>query len=296
MSCQDNNRQPIVLLVAVAVFAISLTAPLVKLVEAPAASAAGYRMLFATVIIVAWAVLKRHSLRDIDLRSLGFACLGGALLGFHFIAWFSSLDYTSVASSVTLATMQPLFSFIIGYCLYQERINFTAGIGTAIAVTGGVVIGWGDFRVSGMALWGDFLALFAAGLATVYFYIGQKVLKKVPLVTYTFYCYGFAATVILIYCLAVGDSIWNISSNDLSLFVLLAVFPTIFGHSILNFCTRRISVSSISMAMLCEPLGASLLAFMILGSIPTSTQVLGASLTLFGVYIFVKHQNKRRLV
>ncbi len=139
---------------AVAVLAISTTAPLVKLADATAPVIACYRMLFATCLVAFLVLSGRDSLLKIDGKRLAYCAVAGFLLGLHFITWFSSLDYTSVASSVTLATMQPLFASSLEYFLYHERLNRGAALGAMVSVLGGIIIGWGDYRVSGIALWG----------------------------------------------------------------------------------------------------------------------------------------------
>ncbi|ABE58106.1 DMT family transporter [Chromohalobacter israelensis] len=276
---------------AVAVLAISTTAPLVKLADATAPVIACYRMLFATCLVAFLVLFGRDSLLKIDGKRLAYCAVAGFLLGLHFITWFSSLDYTSVASSVTLATMQPLFAFIIGYFLYHERLNRGAALGAMVSVLGGIIIGWGDYRVSGVALWGNLLALSAAFLATVYFFVGQHALKSVSLNVYTFYCYGFAAIAIALYCLVTGNALSAVNRDDLLIFFLLALLPTLLGHSVLNYCTRFISVSLVSMAMLCEPVGASVLAWLLLGTLPTVTQLVGGALTVLGVLYFLRKRS-----
>ena len=81
-----------------------------------------------------------------------------AILVAHYVLWFESLQYTSVASSTVIVTLQPLFSMIGGYFLFKERFTKGAVIGCLIAISGSIIIGWQDFKISGEALYGDILA------------------------------------------------------------------------------------------------------------------------------------------
>src|SRR5699024_1144826 len=113
----------------------------------------------------------RHEFKRIAKRDWIFAIISGLFLALHFILWFESLNYTSVASSVVLVTLQPLFAFIGTYFFFGERFSAAAVISMFITLIGSIIIGWGDFQVSGLALLGDILALLGAMTVTVYFMI-----------------------------------------------------------------------------------------------------------------------------
>src|SRR5699024_9616031 len=130
-------------------------------------------------------IKHRHEFKLINRRNWIFSTLAGIFLAAHFILWFESLNYTSVASSVVLVTLQPIFAFLGTYLFFKERFSPGAIISLIIAIFGSVIISWGDFKVSGMALFGDILALLGAIMITVYFLMGQQVRKRLSLMTYT---------------------------------------------------------------------------------------------------------------
>src|SRR5690625_3785009 len=111
----------------------------------------------------------RPEIRSIKKRDWLLATLSGVFLALHFILWFESLNYTSVASSVVLVSMQPIFAFIGTYIFFQERFSPGAIISMIITVLGSIIISWGDFQVSFGNLFGDILALLGALTMTVYF-------------------------------------------------------------------------------------------------------------------------------
>src|SRR5690625_4823968 len=127
----------------------------------------------------------RPEIRSIKKRDWLLATLSGIFLAFHFILWFESLNYTSVASSVVLVTLQPIFAFVGTYFFFGERFSIAAIISMFITLIGSIIIGWGDFQISGLALFGDILALLGAITVTAYFLLGQRLRRSLSLIAYT---------------------------------------------------------------------------------------------------------------
>ncbi len=103
----------------IGVIAVSTSAIFVKLSAAPASIIATYRLLF-TVLLMLPFILWKHmrEIKEITGRDWALSALAGIFLALHFILWFESLNYTSVASSVVLVTLQPLFSFAGAYFFF----------------------------------------------------------------------------------------------------------------------------------------------------------------------------------
>jgi drug/metabolite transporter (DMT)-like permease len=274
----------------VGVLTVSASAIFVKLVSAPAEITAFYRLLISTVIVFPWFWKKRRALRQFAKGEWLYSLAAGIFLAFHFILWFKSLEYTSVASSVVLVTLQPLFAFIGTYFFFKERVTFGGLASAGFAILGSAIISWGDFKVSGLALWGDILALIACAMVTAYLLCGQHLRKKQSLAVYTFVVYGVSSATLFIYCLFSGESFVSYPSEDWVYFVLLAVFPTLLGHSLFNWAIKWISTNMVSVSILFEPVGASILAYYILNERITSSQIIGGSMILAGIlfYIFEK--------
>ncbi|GEN32626.1 MULTISPECIES: DMT family transporter [Aneurinibacillus] len=286
------KEQPVVspyLALFIATLAVSTSAILVKLSAAPASIIATYRLLF-TVLFMLPFVLWKHlkEIRLISKRDWIFSTLAGVFLALHFILWFESLNYTSVASSVVLVTLQPLFSFIGAYLFFKERVALAGIAGGLLAVAGSVFIGWSDFRLGGTALFGDVLALLGAATVTGYWLFGQSVRKRLSLMMYTFVVYTISTIVLLIYDMALGFALFPYSSQDWLVFIGLAIFPTLLGHTIFNWTIKWISANTVSMAILGEPIGAAILAYFILSEKITAAQTIGTAVILCGIYLFMR--------
>ncbi|WP_276511786.1 DMT family transporter [Pseudalkalibacillus hwajinpoensis] len=291
---KNQHTKPYIAIM-IAILFISTSAVIVKLATAQASIIAMYRLVFAILIMLPIILRSyRNAFRHIKASDWGFGSLAGVSLAFHFILWFESLNYTSVASSVVLVTLQPLFAFIGTYLFFKEKLTLLAIAGGVTAVTGSIVISWGDFKISGMALWGDLLALTACAMVTGYLLFGQNIRKRLDLMPYTFIVYGIAALTLIIYNVVLRYPFFTYPATDWGYFILLAIFPTLLGHSLLNWAVKWVSVNVISMSILFEPIGASILAYFILGETLHTMQWIGGGIIIAGLYLFIRSYTYKR--
>lgn len=271
------------------VFAVSFSALFVRLSTAPAMIIATYRLLF-TFLILAPFTLARHrgDLRALSGREIGLAAASGVSLALHFMTWFTSLRYTTVASSVVLVTIQPVFVVLGSWLFFRERISRLAMLGGALALTGSVVIGASDFQLDRSAFFGDLLALAAAVFVSGYLLIGRRLRSGVSLPAYTFVTYGSSTLLLVLASLASRTPFHPYPASDWLLFLALAVVCTIFGHTVFNWVLRYVQASVISVSVLGEPLGAIVWASIFLHEYPTARQVVGALFIFGGLFIFTR--------
>jgi drug/metabolite transporter (DMT)-like permease len=284
--------------VVIGVISVSTSAILVKLVgNAPAAIIAFYRLFFSVVLMAPIILFKyRHEFKAIEKRDWILSILAGVFLAFHFILWFESLNYTSVASSVVLVTLQPIFAFLGTYLFFKERFTPGAIISMVIALLGSVIISWGDFQISGLALFGDILAFIGAIAITAYFLLGQNARKRLSLMTYTFVVYGVSSITLFIYNVLASNNFTDYPVDYWIIFLALAIFPTFLGHSLFNWAIKWLSTSTISMAIVFEPIGASILAYFILDEKITWSQWLGGTIVIFGLFLFIMSTTRKASV
>lgn len=274
--------------IIIGVISVSLSAIFVKLSSADAGVIAFYRMLFSIMIMLPWFLMKyKNEIKVLSKRDWIFSSIAGVFLSFHFILWFESLNYTSVASSTVLVTMQPLFAFIGTYLFFKEKITLQTFIAGGIAILGSVLISWGDFKISGTALYGDILALIACALITGYLLFGQDVRKRLSLVTYTMVVYSVSTVTLFFYIIVKGESFGPYPAIDWMWFILLAIIPNLLGHNLFNWVLKWTSTNVISIAILFEPVGAALLAMFIFNEYLTVSQIVGGLVVILGIMLFV---------
>lgn len=277
------------------VFALSTSAIFVKLADAPSSITAFYRLFFAALILLPLLLFNnrnRQALLSLSKKQWVFGLFSGLFLAIHYVLWFESLNYTSVASSTVIVTLQPLFSMVGGYFLFKEHFGKGAIIGCFIAIIGCSIIGWGDFQISNQALFGDFLAFIAAGIITVYFFIGQYVRKDLSLVPYSMIGYSSSAFFLVIYAYSQQVSFVHYSLHTWFSFIGLAFIATILGQTIFNWLLKWINASVISMSILGETVGTCILSYFILKEAISLQQGIGIMLILVGLALFLFQQRQ----
>lgn len=284
--------------VVIGVIAVSTSAIFVKLAsEAPASIIALYRLAFVALFLLPTVFIKYHKeIRSITSRDWFFACIASIFLALHFILWFESLNYTSIASSVVLIALQPIFVFIGTYFLFGERFSVAAMISIFITLIGSTIITWGDYQLNKMAFLGDILALLGAITITVSFLLGQRLRRSLSLISYTFIVYSISTVLLLLYNLIVTSNFVHYSLTHWISFIGLAIIPTFLGHFLFNWALKWLSTTKISIAIIFEPIGATLLAYLILEEIVTATQWLGGTIVIFGLLLFVVSTTRKNNV
>ncbi len=262
----------------VAVAAISWAAILVRLAEAPSLAIAFYRLALTSLLLAPWG-LRREALFRGGLAAL----LAGLCLGLHFATWIASLAYTSVASSVLLVSTQPLFTAWLAPRLLGERTGGEAWVGTLLAFAGVVGLSGADLSVGGRAWIGDALALAGAATAALYFVLGRRVRERVGLVPYLWFVNSVAAAGVLFVALAAGVPLAGFSGPTWGWLLLLALGPNLCGHGLLNWAVRRLRALPVNLAVLGEPVLATLYAAWLFGEIPSPMLLPAAVLLLIGV-------------
>ena len=276
-------------LLGMGVLLLSTSAIFVKMAEAPSGIIAFYRLLFTLAFLVP-ALLARKKEREqlvhLNGRQLRLAVISGALLAVHWVMWFESLRYTSVASSTVLVSLQPLFSILFGALFLKERVSKWGMVGVFLAIFGSAIIGWGDFQVSGAAFWGDVLSFASAGVISLHFLFGQLLRREMDALPYTVVCYTASTVCLAIYALAAGQSFSGYSFQTWGCFLGLALFATVGGQCVFNLLLKYLTASAVTMGILGEPVGTIILAFFIFGESITLQQTAGMLLILGGLWLF----------
>ena len=283
----------VVLALIASVAIISSASILIKLADAPVLIIAAYRLGIAALVLapVTLAVRREH-LRALSRRDWLIGAVAGSFLGLHFIAWIASLEYTSIASSVVLVTINPIFVGLGMVVIFRERLHPLLVWGIALSVTGGILIGYSDFQVAGQALFGDALALLGAVFHSGYLLLGQRLRRRLDLLPYITVVYGMAALLVLVAALVTQQAFTGYAPATFLVMILLALGPQLLGHTAYNWTLRYVSAAVVAVAFLGEPVGASILAYFILDEHLTLLQVGGGALVLIGIYLALRTQRR----
>jgi len=276
------------LILLLAVASVSWASIFIKLSDAHSLIIAFYRMGLASLILLplfikrGWKDYKVLTKKDFLL-----CLLSGIFLGLHFATWISSLAYTSVSSSVVIVATQPVFVALFTPLILKEKVDLWVFLAILIALTGTFVIAGGDIKIGEENLKGDLLSLIGAVLAALYLTLGRGIRKKLNLLPYIFLVYSISTLVIFISCLLAKLNFSPLSWRNFILFLLLASIPTLIGHTLYNYILKFVKAHLVGMTILGEPLGATILAFLIFKEIPAYTVYLGGILIFIGIWTAV---------
>ncbi len=282
---------PPFVILSLGVVAISTGAIFVRLAEAPSLVTAAYRVGLASALLAPVACFRRRrELAALSRRDLGLAMLAGFFLALHFATWIASLDYTSVANSVVLVNTNPIWVALLGPLLTQDRLHRRTLGCILLSVVGAFVIGWGDFATGGTALYGDALALAGSICAAFYLLIGRNLRARVSLLAYIFLCYGSAAVFLWMAVLALQMPFTGFSPVTWAAFGGMAVFSQLVGHSSYNWSLKWLRTSTVAISLLGEPIGASILAWILFGEALTAAKFVGGGLILTAIYLIAREE------
>ena len=274
--------------------------------EAGSLVIAAYRLGIASMVLAPIAFFRhRQELKTLSKNDLTLGLLSGLFLAIHFATWITSLEYTSVTSSVVLVTTTPLWVAILSPITLKESISKLVFFGLLIAIAGTVVIAMSDVCeftnklacppieefFEGKAFIGDLLAVFGAWAAAGYVLIGRKIRKKISLIPYIFIVYGIATIILIGLMFGSGQKPVGFSPNIYLWLVLLALIPQLLGHSTFNWALGYLSATFVAVSLLGEPIGSIILAYFFLKEVPTLFKLFGAILLLGGIFIAMKENS-----
>ena len=254
---------------------------------------AAYRLTLAALILTPIVLrARRPELRALTRRDWSWALLSGFFLALHFATWISSIKYTTVTSSVVLVTTGPIWVALFSWLIWRERLTRPVVMGLIVAVCGGMLVGFSDSSGWGFGstqLWGDFLALAGAWFVAGYLLIGRQLRDRMSLLTYVYLVYGSAALWLIALAALSGASFTHQADGQpypasaYAAMLLLALLPQLVGHSSYNYALRFLPPTYVAIVALAEPIGSSILAFVLLQEVPPPLTILGAIVILIGI-------------
>jgi len=268
---------------------MSTSSIIIRYCTAPALIIAFYRVVFTSAVAASLGSRGHTGLKQLSGRDFLYIIGSGVFLALHLGFWITSLSYTSISSSVLFTNLQVIFVLIFSALLLKERVNSWVTGGIVTALLGSLLIVQGDLQ-SGKFM-GDMLALLSGLFVAFYFLIGRTVRARVDVWTYTSLAAGAAAVVLLVGCQMAGLSFTGYPRLDWWLFLLQALGPGIVGHASLNWALKYVKAPVVSVSVLGESVGASLLAYIIFGEALAWYQIIGGLFILAGIYIAATHEN-----
>src|SRR5689334_22845653 len=301
---------PLLVLIG-AVLATTYAGPIVRFAAAPALAVAFWRLTLVLPVtgILAWGegrgerfapANREPTQRRIEPLpspfSLFLMALAGFLLAVHFWSWIASLRFTTVASSVVLVSLKPVFAWAIAAVWLREHPTRIEAWGILLAVLGASLIGLGDARLSLGALGGDALAVLGALTGAGYYVIGRRVRQTVGIWRYAAGVYAVAAVALAVLALIRSTPLTGFAGRDWAVFGAMAAGPMLIGHTGMNYALRHFRATTVNVAALGEPVGASLIAWLVpaIHEVPAPVAMLGAVVVLLGISLSLGAGSRER--
>ena len=290
----DNGKKLAPYWVIAAVLATSASSIFIRMSVMPPLVIAFYRMAIATGILAVPVLLyQRDRLKQINRRDLLLCGLSGVALAMHFATWIASLSMTTIMASTVLVSLSPIFVALINGLFFRKKPGKVLLISLAIAFTGTVIITIGAENAEGTAtLPGNLLALAGAVSVAFYLIIGQEVRKRVDTTPYAFLVYGASAIVLLALSLLFAQPLAPYSIGQFANIAAMAIVCSVIGHTLYNMLLKHHGAFLVSLATLCEPLFASILAAIILSEIPQAQTALGGIIVIVGLAVYIMKNRK----
>ena len=275
------------LVLLVSIVAVSTASILIRLTDAPPMAIATWRLVLSTLMLLPFFLSRGgiSKIRAMGRRDLLLLAGVGVVLAIHFATWITSLSLTSVASSVIFVHVDPIFVVLVSHFVLRESVSRRVVLGIIVAFVGASIIALGDLGIGGGNLVGDALSLVGGIALGVYILAGRRLRQRLDLTMYVTPVYAVSAAVLAAGSFVVGAPLVGYDSGVFLMFAVIALVPMIFGHTLYNWALKWISAPVVSISLLGEPVGASLLALLILGESPGFLTLVGGVVTLVGILI-----------
>ena len=295
MADRVDSRLPYLAL-AIGMIAISTSAILIRFSNSDPLVIGSYRQSFATLIFIPFLFKDRaNELLTIPRSKIIEMAIAGILLGGHFGFFISSVKATSIAASVLLGTCHIVYVAIIGWLILGERLNQRAIYGTIIALFGIIVLFWGDLVEDPGNFRGNFLAFISGILAGLYYLGGRRLRKEISLPMYALVVYFFSALTMWSVVIVQDLPYQSLPVVEIQLFILMALIPTLLGHTTQNWALAYLPAYVVSISLLAEPVGSGILAWFVFDELPSLGVFIGGLTVLVGVYVAASSEKASNL-
>ena len=286
---------------SVGIVAISFASIFIKFCDdVPSIMIATYRLTISSIILLTIAKGRGIRFTSFSKRQLLMGVLGGFFLSLHFSFWISSLKFTSVASSVVLVTTNPIFVGLFSYLLFREKQPPELILGIILSFSGSVILAIGDSGLQGLSiqnpsfLLGDVLALLGGIMTSGYLMVGSKLREEMDVLSYISVVYTFSACFLLIASVSWGIPFTGYKASSYLYMAFLAIVPQLIGHTAINWSLKHLKTSMVAITILGEPVGASILAYIIFRETIKSFQGIGIVLIFLAIIISSRKGRKER--
>ena len=250
---------------------------------------ASYRLLVAAIILMPF------FLRDLGKypgsygwKQFSWAILPAAALAFHLMTWVVGARMTQASNAVLIANLTPVAVPFFVWIFYREKVNRQEILGTLLALVGLVWITSSSLAFSQANFIGEIICFVSMLGFALYLALGRKNGGRISLWLYMVPLYAIGGLICLVSALFMINPIKSYTLNNILMMLALGIFPTVLGHTILNYSMKHFRSQVVSVANLGQILVGSFLGFLFLGDVPRSSFYGAAVVIIFGILIVLR--------
>ncbi|RLG49636.1 MAG: hypothetical protein DRO00_09750 [Thermoproteota archaeon] len=275
-------------LLIVAVVVSSTSSILTRLSSAPSLIIAFYRLGIASIIMGFLAIPSANQLLELNKSQIAALIVSGLSLALHFWSWIGSLKLIPVATSIVLVDSAPISAGIMSKLILREPPSKREWLGIFLGVVGALIVVGKPQR--GGSLFGAVLALIGSIAFSIYLISGRYLRKVLDTIPYAASVYGVAFLILLVITVGSNIQIFGYNTREVLIFFALAIGPSCLAHTSYNYALKHLKAHGVSIAILGEPIGATLLAWILLDEPPGIGVVLGGLLIIVGSILTLKEE------
>jgi drug/metabolite transporter (DMT)-like permease len=238
----------------------------------------------ALVLLPAALALARPAIAAMTRAELAAVLGAGAFLALHFATWIASLERTSIANSVVLASLSPVWIAAAGWLAGEGPPRGAVVLSIALALAGSATIALGGLGDGGGSLAGDGLAVLGGMCMAGYLLAGRRARRQLALLPYIAVCYAAAGLLLWAAVLALALPAWGFSAATWQALLAMALVSQIIGHGSYNWALRAFDPRFIAVCLLGEPILGSLFGWLWFGERPAAATIAGGALVLAGIW------------
>ncbi len=245
------------------VFIYGFTAILGKLIQLDAIYIVWYRVLFASLGLGAYLMLKKRSLK-LPPKAIATFLLIGLVVALHWISFFHAIKISNVSVTLGALSTGTLFASILEPVFFRKKIN-----ALEVFIGLGIIIGlYLIFRYELNYINGILVALLATILSTLFTIFNKSLTNKYDSLLITFYemVGGFSGiTLYFAFTNHLNTELFSVSFLDIVYLLILGLICTAFAFVVSVRVMRTISAYTVILAINLEPVYGIILAYFIFG-------------------------------
>lgn len=244
------------------VFIAGFTAILGKLISVNAVSLVWFRMVFASILMIAYVKLFKVKLQ-ITKKELIKLCIAGVIIALHWITFYGAIKVANISIALAMFSTGAFFASLLEPIFYKRRVIPYEILFGIVVIIGTYLIVQSEIQhIEGMIL-----GVVSAFLSSLFAVLNGKFLEQHSATKISFYEFISGVVFITIYIAFFGEgfssSFFSISASDIMFLLILASVCTAYAFIASVHVMRFISPYTVVLTYNLEPIYGIILALIL---------------------------------